>query len=217
MQTDDFKPFRDGVAGVYSFYSKEVSGFALDVWWTALKIYDLAAIKDAFNRHLMNPDSGQFLPRPADIVRMLSGSTQDAALRAWATVDKTVRAVGTWEDVMFVDDPLIHRVLTEMGGWSVLGAKTDAEWPHVAREFENRYRGYRMRSEQPEYPAVLRGTYNITNTSMGQVLQAAVIVGDPASAQAFIKHASDKPLLGLSRITQRDLPLRIEDRNTDAA
>ncbi len=62
MQADDFQKFHDGIAGVMGFYGKSVSTFALDVWWTALKKYDLAAIVDAFNRHLANPDAGSSRP-----------------------------------------------------------------------------------------------------------------------------------------------------------
>ena len=110
MEIDDFQKFHDGISGVMSFYGKSVSRFALDVWWTALRRFDLVAIVDAFNRHLANPDTGQFAPKPADIIRMLQGSTQDSALRAWAKVDHAVRSVGTYCDVVF-DDALIHRVI----------------------------------------------------------------------------------------------------------
>ena len=105
MQTDDFQKFHDGIIGVMGFYGRSVSSFALDVWWMALKEHDLAAIVDAFNRHLTNPDAGQFPPKPADIIRMLQGSTQDSALRAWAKVDQAVRRIGTYCDVVFDDAP----------------------------------------------------------------------------------------------------------------
>ena len=58
MEIDDFQKFHEGIAGVMSFYGKSVSRFALDVWWTALRRFDLAAIVEAFNRHLANPDTG---------------------------------------------------------------------------------------------------------------------------------------------------------------
>ena len=55
MEIDDFQKFHEGIAGVMSFYGKSVSRFALDVWWTALRQFDLVAIVEAFNRHLANP------------------------------------------------------------------------------------------------------------------------------------------------------------------
>ena len=153
MTSDDYKKFKEGLAGVYGFYDKDINDFVLDVWWNALKQFDLNAIVEAFNRHVINTESGKWLPKPADIIRMLQGSTQDAALVAWAKVDSAVRHKGTYVDVVF-EDPLIHRVLHDMGGWIALGQKNEDEWPFVAREFENRYRGFRERSEIPEHPSV---------------------------------------------------------------
>lgn len=199
MQTDDFQKFHDGIAGVMGFYGKSVSRFALDVWWTALKKYDLAAIVDAFNRHLANPDTGQFAPKPADIIRMLQGSTQDAALRAWAKVDQAVRRVGTYCDVVF-DDPLIHRVILDMGGWISLGTKREDEWPFVAREFENRYRGFHSRGERPQYPPALIGIATAHNNRMGYRSEAPVLIGNEQLAAQVLRGGTDQPVLELKRM-----------------
>jgi len=199
MQTDDFQKFHDGIVGVMGFYGKTVSAFALDVWWTALKGHDLVAIVDAFNRHLANPDTGQFPPKPADIIRMLQGSTQDSALRAWAKVDSAVRRIGTYCDVVF-DDPLIHRVIHDMGGWIGLGTKDESEWPFVAKEFENRYRGFKARSEIPEYPAKLIGIATAHNEKKGFPVEAPMLVGNEALAKRVLSGGSDKPAIGFKKM-----------------
>lgn len=194
----DFEKFKDGLTGVYAFYDKEINTFSLDLWWNALKQFDLPAIIQAFNRHVVNTESGKWLPKPADIIRMLQGSTQDAAMVAWAKVDKAVRHKGTYVDVVF-DDPLIHRVLHDMGGWIALGQKNEDEWPFVAREFENRYRGFRERSEIPEYPAVLTGIANAYNRSKGQPIQPYVMIGDEAACRRVLSGGTDKPLIGFTQ------------------
>lgn len=199
MIEKDFEKFRDGLAGVYGFYDKEINTFALDVWWNALKPFDLPAIVDAFNRHVINTESGKWLPKPADIIRMLQGSTQDAAMVAWAKVDSAVRHKGTYVDVVF-EDALIHRVLHDMGGWIALGQKNEDEWPFVAREFENRYRGFRERSEIPEYPKVLTGIANAHNSSQGLKLQPFVMIGNPEDCQRVINGGNDKPLIGFKQV-----------------
>ena len=95
MQQADFAEFQELIEGVHSFYAKDCSTFGLDVWWQAMKVYDLAAIRDALGRHCVNPDNGQFMPRPADVVRMMEGSTLDSAVVAWTKVDRAIQAVGT--------------------------------------------------------------------------------------------------------------------------
>jgi hypothetical protein len=201
MKQDDFEKFREGLAGVYGFYDKEINSFALDVWWNALKIYDLTAITQAFNRHVVNTEAGKWLPKPADIIRMLQGSTLDAAMSAWAKVDKALRHKGIYSDVVF-DDPLIHRVLHDMGGWISLGYKTDDEWPFVAREFENRYRGFKERNEIPEYPTELVGVANSYNSSKGLPLEPVVYVGDVEKCKRVKAGGINKPLVAFKKIDQ---------------
>ena len=198
MRAEELTDFTDLLAGVFDLYGKPVSEFATQVWWEALRPYDLPAVRLAFSRHVQNPDTGQFVPKPADVIRMLGGTTQDSALRAWAKVDRAVRHVGTYASVAF-DDPLIHRVLHDMGGWVGLGTKTEDEWPFVAREFENRYRGYAMRNERPDYPRVLIGLSDAENARRGLAgREAPRLVGDAARAQAVMAGGTDRPLIGFS-------------------
>lgn len=182
MVAEDFDRFHEGMVGVMSFYGKDLSRFALDVWWNALKGYELSAVINAFNRWLTNPDAGQFAPKPSDVIRMLGGRSDDQALTAWAKVSQAVRRVGTYESVVF-DDPLIHRVIHEMGGWPSFGTKTEDEWPFVAREFENRYRGYVMRGETPEYLPVMVGLFEMHNANKGLKVEAPRLIGDAQKAE----------------------------------
>ncbi|MBB5271350.1 DUF6475 domain-containing protein [Quisquiliibacterium transsilvanicum] len=174
---------------MHDFYGKDLSEFALSVWWQAMRPFDLAAVRDAMSRHLVNPDTGQFMPKPADIVRMIGGRTVDAAQLAWSKVDAAVRRVGTYASVVF-DDPLVHRVVDDMGGWIPLGRKSEDEWPFVAREFENRYRGYAMRQERPEYPSRLIGISEAANSRSGLPIADPVLIGAPEKARAVLARGS---------------------------
>lgn len=199
MQRDDFRSFKAMLEGVYSFYGKDASTFALDVWWQAMKHYDLEAIRDALGRHCVNPDSGQFMPKPADVVRMMEGSTLDSAVSAWTKVDRAVQSVGTYASVVF-DDPLIHRVLQDMGGWCLLGTKSVDEWPFVAKEFQTRYRGYRGRKERPEYPPKLIGLTDKENRQRGFKDVEPVMIGNPQQAQLVYTGGSNRPSLEITEL-----------------
>ncbi|NYT68782.1 DUF6475 domain-containing protein [Pusillimonas noertemannii] len=186
--------------------TRPLSNIAIGMWWNVMKPYDLPAVRQAFDRHMHNPDSGQFMPKPADILKMMTGSTQDSALAAWSKVDKAVRQVGTWESVAF-DDALIHRVLEDMGGWTMLGMKTDHDWPFVAKEFENRYRGYRIRNETPEYPPVLIGLAQAQNAQENRESQAPVLIGDATTAARVMQGGTAQPRLGFERASAGDVAL----------
>ena len=147
MNQNDYDDFDETIVAVGEQYGKSLSEGVKMLYWQGLINYDLKAVQQALYRHIRNPDNGQFMPKVADIIRMLQGSTQDSALIAWSKVDKAVRSVGTQVTVVF-DDPIIHRVLQDMGGWLALGTKQETEWPFVAKEFENRYRGYKAKNEK---------------------------------------------------------------------
>lgn len=198
MKPADFDQFVTMLTAVGDLYGKPPSEMAITLWWGALQQYDLAAVRQGFDRHVRNPDTGQFAPKPADIVKMLQGSTQDAALLAWAKVDRAVREVGPFSSVVF-DDPIIHRVLHDMGGWIQLGDKTEKEWPFIAKEFENRYRGYRMRNEQPEYPRVMLGAAEAQNSKNGHESQPPILIGDADAAARVMQGGTTSPLVGYTR------------------
>ncbi|MFO0207809.1 MAG: DUF6475 domain-containing protein, partial [Betaproteobacteria bacterium] len=104
------------LSAVAAVYGREITPEVTAIYWAALAPYDLGAVRQAFDRHVRNPDAGQFLPKPADLIRMLGGTTADSAMQAWAKVEKAIRRVGGHESVVF-DDALIHRCIDDMGGW----------------------------------------------------------------------------------------------------
>lgn len=203
MITADRKPFFALIGNICAFYRRDFSDFLGNVWWEAMKQFDLKAVTDALNRHCVNPDVGQFMPMPADVVKMLQGSTQDSALVAWAKVDRALRTVGTYRSVVF-EDALIHRILTEMGGWIALGMKEEKEWPFQKNEFVNRYRGYRGRSEVPEYPPVLIGIAEANNSKQGFQTEPPILIGNPQHAKQVMSLGSKKQILEFTQMDTVD-------------
>ena len=198
MDKSHFDEFNELLDVVSEQYGKPLSSGAKMLYWQGLKDFDFNAIQQALFRHIRNPDSGMFMPKIADVIKMLQGSTQDSAMTAWAKVDKAIRHKGPYVDVVF-DDPLIHRVLHDMGGWIALGQKNEDEWPFVAKEFENRYRGFKQRSEIPEYPSVLVGIANAHNNNKGLPLEPFTMIGDSQACQRVLKNGTDKPLIGFKQ------------------
>lgn len=199
MRNEDKPQFAKLMVALGEYYSKEVSDGLIGIYWSGLQHFDLPAVREAMNRHMQNADSGQFMPKIADISKMLAGTTQDRALQAWSKVDRAVRAVGNYRSVVF-DDPLIHRAIQEMGGWVSLGAKSEDEWPFVAKEFENRYRSYAMRSEVPDYPPVLIGIAEAYNEEKGFKSAPPMLIGNSAQAQLVMEGGSKSPLIGIERL-----------------
>jgi hypothetical protein len=192
--------FYELISDVYAFYRVDCSVFALGIWWESCKAFDFAAVKDAMNRHAVNPDNGQFLPKPADVVKLIGGGTMDGALIAWSKVDRAMRTIGPYETVVF-DDPIIHAVLSDMGGWIELGKRTDDDWPFRAKEFEARYRGYRTRGRIEHYPDKLPGIIDATNAPNGFDLALPTLIGDQARATRVLNGGSAGGGLQITKLT----------------
>lgn len=166
MRSTDRKQFAATLAAVYSLYRSELSEAVLQMWWGALSGYEIEAIASALTAHTSNPDTGQFLPKPADVVKMLGGTTKDAAIVAFAKVVDGVKSAGSWSSVAF-DDPIIHRVLEDLGGWTVVCATTEKEWPFLEKRFVDAYRAWRQKGDVPPHPPRLAGRTEIANVAAG--------------------------------------------------
>jgi hypothetical protein len=196
MLPNDKKRFVTLLTGIADYYAKEISIGVIGLYWEGLRQYDIEAVEKALWQHTQNPDSGQWMPKIADVTKMLIGRTADQAAIAWTKVDTAVRRVGSYADVVF-DDSIIHRVLVDMGGWLSLAMKTEDEWPFIARDFENRYRGYKMRGEVPDYLPVLIGLANAHNGKEGMQRLPPVLVGDQELARRVMAGGSDTALLAM--------------------
>lgn len=186
LRPHEKEAFVDMMTAAAAIYGRDVSPTLIQLYWNALAPYDLSAVRQAFNRHVTNPDTGQFWPKPADLIRMLGGSSLDAAMQAWATVERAIRLVGGYESVVF-DDPIVHRCIDDMGGWQKLCEGTEDELPFVAKKFENLYRGYALRRENVAYPGRLIGRFEAKNRIQGHPVEPPVFIGDPQKCQQVLK------------------------------
>lgn len=202
MNQNQESSFIEMLSGIYEFYGKKLTAPVIGIWLQAMRGYDLHAISDALGRHAMNPDSGQFLPKPADVVRMIDGGTVDSALVAWSKFDRAVRSVGPYMTVVF-DDPIIHRVIEDMGGWTAFATKTDDEWPFIKNEFANRHRGYSLRGGVPTYPPKLLGLIDADRAANNLPHDPinTRLIGNPAQAEAVLRGGINAPAIGISKPT----------------
>lgn len=149
------------------YYKQKLSPGVIGLYWEGLRQFDYEAIEKAAWAHTQRPDDdSHFMPRIGDLKKMMEGSSNDQGQIAWSKVDRAVRVVGPYADVAF-DDPIIHRVLQDMGGWMLIGSKEDKDWPFTAKEFVTRYQGYKMTGEIPEHPTHLVGMETAQNGSAG--------------------------------------------------
>lgn len=190
MQATDKAALTELVSQVLAYYRQPVSEFTLSVWWSACQPYSLEQIRKAMTAHATNPDGGQFAPKVADLVRILEGTHTDRAMLAWGKVHEAMSAVGAYQDVVF-DDPAIHAVVEDLGGWPKLCRTEIKELGYVQTRFCNGHKAYTGRGEFA-YPRRLAGDRSPDDAyeAKGIPLPKPALVGDRDLAMAVYQGGS---------------------------
>lgn len=181
MKPSDRERVLDVLSGVHDFYGKEMTDFAADVWLQAVEGFEAEQVTKALSSHLMDPDRGQFMPKPADLVRQLHGTAADRSLIAWGKVLDAMRRVGAYQSVAF-DDGAIHAVVMDLGGWPKVCRSSEDEMPFLQRRFCEAHRAYSARGTFA-YPPKLIGESEQQNAVHGYATKPPMLVGNPQRAQ----------------------------------
>jgi hypothetical protein len=181
MQNQHRKAFASLMTGIGELYGRSISPELISIYWDGLRDFDFEDVKAAINLHVRNPDTGQFMPKIADVVKFIEGNSATKAMRAWQVVLDTVRLVGTYQSVVF-DDYLIHATVNAMGGWQSIGLIGDDELRFKANEFERRYQSFCLKPPA-HYPRKLTGYFEQENAKTGFPSGQPVMIGNPERAR----------------------------------
>ena len=188
MQEADKAKFSTLVTEVLAFYRQDVSRFAMSVWWEACKGFDFEQVAKAFNAHALDPERGQFAPKPADLIKALQGTKTDRARMAWGKTFDAMQMVGAYQSVVF-DDPVIHCVIEDLGGWTKVCRSDLNELSYLEHRFCEAYRAYSGRTDLV-YPAKLIGEFEAINRHEGRKVAPPTLIGNPEKARQVLKVGS---------------------------
>lgn len=208
MNTNELKSFSELLTGALEVYGQRTSKLVINIWWNALEKYEFNVVEQAFGDHIVDPDVGQFPPKPANIIRNIDGSRETRAMLAWAKVQKAIGSVGGGATVCF-DDRYIHATIGDMGGWSKLCIVEEDELPFKAREFEKRYNSHSKHGVE-EFPRKLIGSSDAHNLANGfmNFISVPVTIGDITECRKVFKYGSDN-----IKLINRD-PLALGQKST---
>jgi hypothetical protein len=206
MDRNEMPEFQALLTQAMAFHRQDVSPFALSVWWEACKGFSLEQVRKAVTAHAMDPERGQFVPKPADMVRLLQGTNTDRSLVAWGKVLQAIQRVGAYTSVTF-DDPAINLAIVDMGGWVKVCRSDMDELPHVERRFCAAHKAYAARSDTP-FPPKLVGEHEQQNLIAGRRVAPPVLIGDQKRCQLVLAQgqAERLPMLAADAIPQISAP-----------
>lgn len=203
MNTNDMEAFDQIWTEAHEVYGRKPEPRVVYMVFQALISFPLQDIERALCRHLTNPDTGQYPPKPADIVRLIQGSSQTTSGEAWAKVDRAIRCVGNYRTVVF-DDPKIHAAIDRLGGWQKISMTDEKEYPFLRNNFLKLYQGFTV--QPPEtFPRKLIGTCEHENSQhdsfmRGRSKNEPVMIGDPERARLVYQGGGEQ---GVAKIRQQ--------------
>ena len=145
MQDQDKSVFRDMMMAAGEVYGREITKPLLQMYFAALAQIGIEQVQAAMMAHMQNPDSGQFFPKPADLIKQMIGTTkqQDAAIEdkaaiAWACIEQDIRRIGSY-GTLKLDDKQALATVKAMGGWQSICQTEISKMEWKRKEFIRMY------------------------------------------------------------------------------
>jgi len=199
MNIEDFEQFSECWGQACEGAGKQPSPKAIEWAFEVLHDKSLAEVMSGLVAHARNPDGGQFLPKPADVIRHIDGAKadrKDYATVAWARV---VDNVNRYASVAF-DDPAIHYALQVGfgGNWQDVCDfnSDDFAYQEKRRSFITAYANFKKgMSYQPYFV----GVEELENGSV-----SITFIGNGEQAKLVHKGGSNS---GLDKLVAHNVPV----------
>lgn len=178
MKNEDKRAFFDLMMAAGEVYGREVTQPMAEIYFSALANVSIDQVQDAMMAHMQNPDSGQFFPKPADLIKQMTGTTkqQDAAIEdkaaiAWACIERDIRRIGSYGTLKLEDKQALATVKA-MGGWQSICQTETSKMEWKRKEFIRMYETFE-RMPLEALPSSLPG-----RIEMSEVKQAGPVALD---------------------------------------
>lgn len=167
MIDQDKAAFRDMMMAAGEVYGREITKPLLQMYFAALTQIGIEQVQGAMMAHMQNPDSGQFFPKPADLVKQMTGTTkqQDAAIEdkaaiAWACIERDIRRIGSYGTLKLEDKQALATVKA-MGGWQSICQTETSKMEWKRKEFIRMYEAFE-RTPLEALPSSLPGRVELS-------------------------------------------------------
>ena len=167
MKNEDKRAFFDLMMAAGEVYGREVTQPMAAIYLSALASVSIEQVQEAMMAHMQNPDSGQFFPKPADLIKQMTGTTkqQDAAIEdraaiAWACIERDIRRIGSY-GTLKLDDKQALATVKAMGGWQSICQTEISKMEWKRKEFIRMYEAFE-RTPLEALPSSLPGRVELS-------------------------------------------------------
>jgi hypothetical protein len=184
------------------YYKENLSEGVINFWLAGLSEFSTEEVSFAFGKWMRSSDR---MPKISNIVEIIKGSGEDLALAALIKVENAMSRYGSYATVVF-DDPIIHAVIPELGGWVRTCRLTENEFTWWKKDFRERYQHHLRYGTLTNLPPKLLGIYDEKNLLFGEKPQKPAVIGDYEKAIGWVSKLSNPESLSWLR---KDAPERI--------
>lgn len=178
MKKEDKKEFGKILVVTGEIYDKQITASLIKVYFEVLKDYTLDELKRALELHIKDREEGKFFPRPSNFINQIEADEGVLAILAWDKAYKGIKQ-GAYYDTMIFDDPVIHMVITQMGGWIEFSDLLIKDTPYRRAEFIKLYKHFQK--HPIDAPKRLAGFHEMNNRREGylkDIPEPLMITGD---------------------------------------
>lgn len=122
----------------------------MEFYFLTLKDFDIAQIRRALTKHIQNPVTGMYIPKPADLMKYLKPATGNDAERQWSIVMQAISSCGGRYSNVYFEDVITNTIIHEMN-WGNICNITDTSEPFERKRFLQAYENYS--NYAPQYEA----------------------------------------------------------------
>ena len=122
----------------------------MDFYFLTLKDFDIVQIRRALTKHIQNPVTGMYIPKPADLMKYLKPTTGNDAARQWSIVMQAISSCGGRYSNVYFEDVITNTIIHEMS-WGNICNITDTSEPFERKRFLQAYENYS--NFAPQYEA----------------------------------------------------------------
>ena len=169
------------------YYKETLSEGDINLWLRDLSPFSFDDILSAFGKWRQSSDR---MPKISNIVEIIRGSEEDLALAALIKVESAMSRYGSYATVVF-DDPIIHAVIPELGGWVRTCRLSENEFTWWKKDFRERYQHHLRYGTLTNLPPKLLGIFDEKNLLFGEKPQKPKVVGNYEKAIGWVSKLSN--------------------------
>jgi len=151
------------MTGLCEIYKQTPSQFIYDMYYDIFKDYEDTQFSNSIKK-VLSTYKYNTLPKPADILEYLDGSSEDKSLIAWLKAKEAVVKGGYPATIEF-DDPVISNCIKELGGWDWFCKQEIENLCFVEKRFRDLYKLFQKR--ETNTPVKLIGFIENKNSNLG--------------------------------------------------